>query len=121
MSGEAKDLLRHLLKVSPVERFSATDVLNHAWIKSGNVSSRPLSVAVVGGLTKIQESRTRFRTAVQSIIATMKLGKLRNLSLSAGGSGGSGAGDDADASVASGSTAASSAAAASASGAGASI
>lgn len=39
VSDAAKDLLLHLLKVDPTTRYSATDVLNHPWIKcGGNVS-----------------------------------------------------------------------------------
>jgi serine/threonine protein kinase len=37
VSKAAKDLLMHLLKKDPNERYSATEVLNHPWIKSGGV------------------------------------------------------------------------------------
>ena len=35
VSNSAKDLLSRLLTVEPTERYSATDVLNHPWIKCG--------------------------------------------------------------------------------------
>jgi hypothetical protein len=73
----AKDLVRHLLVVDPKARYSATDVLRHRWVAGGTASARPLSGTYLG-ISKIQAARTRFRGAVQSVIATMKLaGKLR--------------------------------------------
>lgn len=81
----AKDLVRQLLLVDPARRMSAKDVLSHRWVAAGAASSRPLSTALVGGLTKIQNARRRFRGVVKSVIATMKLGKLR--ALSGGGAG----------------------------------
>lgn len=75
-SRTAKDLVRHLLLVDPRARYSALDVLKHRWVAGGNASAKPLP-GTIGGLTKIQAGRTRFRGAVQSVIATMKLGKLR--------------------------------------------
>jgi len=35
VSNSAKDLLSHLLKVEPTQRYSLTEVLNHPWIKYG--------------------------------------------------------------------------------------
>jgi calcium-dependent protein kinase len=35
VSKPAKDLLMRLLKKDPNERYSATEVLNHPWIKCG--------------------------------------------------------------------------------------
>ena len=32
VSEEAKDLIRHLLKVNPVERYTAEEALNHPWV-----------------------------------------------------------------------------------------
>lgn len=32
VSAEAKDLLKHMLKVNPVDRLSATEALQHPWI-----------------------------------------------------------------------------------------
>ena len=80
--------MRHLLVVDPKARFSAGDVLKHRWVAGGTASAKPLP-GTIGGLTKIQAARTRFRGAVQSVIATMKLGKLRALSGAGGGVGGS--------------------------------
>ena len=85
--------MRRLLAVNPTARFSAADVLAHHWVAGGTASQRPLTGTLVG-LAKIQQTRTRFRGAVQSVIATMKLGRFRTLSSSmghghAGGSGGS--------------------------------
>jgi len=76
----AKDLVRGLLVVDPSRRLSASEVLRHSWVAAGNASARPLSAALVGGLSKIQAARMRFRGAVQSVLATIKLGKLRALS-----------------------------------------
>ncbi|KUF85201.1 hypothetical protein AM588_10000844 [Phytophthora nicotianae] len=42
----AKDLIRNLLNVSPQERFSAAQALNHPWIK-GEYSEQPLSSAIL--------------------------------------------------------------------------
>lgn len=69
--------MRQLLVVDPVRRFSADEVLRHCWVAPGNASARPLSSALVGGLSKIQAARMRFRGAVQRVLATIKLGKLR--------------------------------------------
>ncbi|ETI43887.1 CAMK/CAMK1 protein kinase, variant 1 [Phytophthora nicotianae CJ01A1] len=46
VSDGAKDLIRNLLNVSPQERFSAAQALNHPWIK-GEYSEQPLSSAIL--------------------------------------------------------------------------
>jgi serine/threonine protein kinase len=33
VSEEAKDLIRHLLKINPVERYTAEEALNHPWVR----------------------------------------------------------------------------------------
>jgi serine/threonine protein kinase len=33
VSDEAKDLIRHLLKINPVERYTAEEALNHPWVR----------------------------------------------------------------------------------------
>lgn len=45
----AKDLIRHLLNVVPSERFSASQALDHPWIKgvSMEYNEQPLSSAIM--------------------------------------------------------------------------
>lgn len=48
ISDEAKSLISNLLNINPVERFSATDALQHPWIKGHSMSycETPLSSAI---------------------------------------------------------------------------
>jgi calcium/calmodulin-dependent protein kinase I len=46
VSDEAKDLIRHLLKINPVERYTAEEALNHPWVRVFScpvLSSHPMS------------------------------------------------------------------------------
>jgi len=36
ISDGAKDLIKHLIVINPTERFTATQALNHPWIKNTN-------------------------------------------------------------------------------------
>lgn len=50
VSAEAKDLVKKILTVNPVERFSATDSLSHPWIKAVGSSSH-----TTNNKTEVQE------------------------------------------------------------------
>lgn len=66
----AKDLVRHLLHVDPMRRYTAAEVLAHRWVAGGTASQRPLS-GTINNMTQYM-ARSRFRGAVASVIETMK-------------------------------------------------
>ncbi|KAI7989175.1 Calcium-dependent protein kinase 1 [Camellia lanceoleosa] len=55
ISNSAKDLVKKMLRADPKERLSATEVLNHPWMrKDGEASDKPLDIAV---LTRMKQFR----------------------------------------------------------------
>merc|ERR1711988_517111 len=71
VSEEAKDLIRKLLVVNPNERLSATEALNHKWLKSDAGAGNDLS----GAKNQIMRYQAihRLREAVQAIIARNRI------------------------------------------------
>ncbi|KAF5935462.1 hypothetical protein HYC85_026591 [Camellia sinensis] len=55
ISNSAKDLVKKMLRADPKERLSATEVLNHPWMREdGEASDKPLDIAV---LTRMKQFR----------------------------------------------------------------
>ncbi|RAL51026.1 unnamed protein product [Cuscuta campestris] len=55
ISSSAKDLVKKMLRSDPRERFSASEVLNHPWMREdGDASDKPLDIAV---LTRMKQFR----------------------------------------------------------------
>ncbi|XP_021289318.1 calcium-dependent protein kinase 3-like [Herrania umbratica] len=55
VSSSAKDLVRKMLRDDPKERLSASEVLNHPWMREdGDASDKPLDIAV---LTRMKQFR----------------------------------------------------------------
>lgn len=55
ISSSAKDLVKKMLRSDPKERFSASEVLNHPWMREdGDASDKPLDIAV---LTRMKQFR----------------------------------------------------------------
>jgi len=53
VSQDAKDLITHLIKVNPEERYTATQALKHPFIVNNN-NSAPLHSSVAEGLKQVQ-------------------------------------------------------------------
>jgi hypothetical protein len=68
ISSSAKDLIRHLLCVDPVKRYSATDVLRHPWVGGENVSTKALCSGYSKRLIALQ-CRRRLRRGVKVLLA----------------------------------------------------
>ena len=68
ISSSAKDLIRHLLCVDPLKRYSATDVLKHPWVGGQNVSTRALASGYSKRLIALQ-CRRRLRRGVKVLLA----------------------------------------------------
>jgi len=71
ISKEAKDLVRKLLTVDPVKRYTADQVLSHPWIAEGKASLRSFGSQHTQRLAIIQ-SRRILKRAVHMIIAANK-------------------------------------------------
>ncbi|THF96941.1 hypothetical protein TEA_024166 [Camellia sinensis var. sinensis] len=55
ISSSAKDVVKNMLRADPKERASATEVLNHPWMREdGDASDKPIDVAV---LTRMKQFR----------------------------------------------------------------
>lgn len=55
ISSSAKDLVKKMLRADPKERLSASEVLNHPWMRvDGDASDKPLDIAV---LTRMKQFR----------------------------------------------------------------
>ena len=68
ISSSAKDLIRHLLCVDPLKRYSATDVLRHPWVGGENVSTKALCSGYSKRLIALQ-CRRRLRRGVKVLLA----------------------------------------------------
>ena len=68
ISSSAKDLIRHLLCVDPLKRYSATDVLRHPWVGGENVSTKALCTGYSKRLIVLQ-CRRRLRRGVKVLLA----------------------------------------------------
>lgn len=68
ISASAKDLIRHLLCVDPLKRYSATDVLRHPWVGGENVSTKALCSGYSKRLIVLQ-CRRRLRRGVKVLLA----------------------------------------------------
>ena len=68
ISSQAKDLIRHLLCVDPLKRYSATDVLRHPWVGGENVSTKALCSGYSKRLIALQ-CRRRLRRGVKVLLA----------------------------------------------------
>ncbi|XP_078678374.1 calcium/calmodulin-dependent protein kinase type IV-like [Branchiostoma floridae x Branchiostoma belcheri] len=81
VSLSAKDLVERLLVIDPKKRLSATQVLNHPWVK-GKAKSNHLQDTV----TKIKEfnAKRKLKAAMHAVVASSRLG-----SASSGSSAGS--------------------------------
>ncbi|KAB2055269.1 hypothetical protein ES319_A11G025100v1 [Gossypium barbadense] len=69
VSDSAKDLLSKMLRQDPKERLSASEVLNHLWMREdGDASDKPLNVAV---LTRMKQFRAmnKFKKVALKVIA----------------------------------------------------
>jgi len=75
ISDSAKDLVRKLLTVDPEKRFTAAQVLSHAWIGGSAASSAPLSADFSKKLMMFQ-ARKRLKKGVQMIIAINKFSNM---------------------------------------------
>jgi len=71
ISEAAKDLVRKLLTVDPKKRFTAKDVLAHAWI-SGNAASSKQFGAAYAKRVKALQARKKLRKGINMIIAINK-------------------------------------------------
>jgi serine/threonine protein kinase len=57
VSEEAKDLIRHLLKINPVERYTAEEALNHPWVSSiAAVSAAAVSTACMSDCSEAERT-----------------------------------------------------------------
>mmetsp|Transcript_20689 Transcript_20689/g.34816 ORF Transcript_20689/g.34816 Transcript_20689/m.34816 type:complete len:388 (+) Transcript_20689:161-1324(+) len=76
VSEEAKDLIRHLLKINPVERYTAEEALNHPWMlrEGDELALRTLDTSL-SQFKKFHATR-KFKAAAKAIIATQRMSKI---------------------------------------------
>lgn len=76
VSEEAKDLIRHLLKINPVERYTAEEALNHPWmLREGDELAQRTLGASLQQFKKFHATR-KFKAAAKAIIATQRMSKI---------------------------------------------
>lgn len=80
VSEDAKDLIRKLLTTDPDKRFSATDCLNHAWIRADSRMLRRNALISTSQRMKTFNARMTFKTA---ILATRSVMRWKNIANSA--------------------------------------
>ncbi|XP_073418628.1 MAP kinase-activated protein kinase 3 isoform X2 [Dendrobates tinctorius] len=72
VSGEAKEMIQHLLRTEPTERMSITQFMNHSWInQSMAVPQTPLHTARV--LQEDKEHWDEVKEEMTSALATMRV------------------------------------------------
>jgi len=76
VSADAMDLIRKMLCVHQQQRWTAKQLLNHPWIRSGDdeLASRNISNALVE--MKKFNARRRFKSAADAVILTNRMSKL---------------------------------------------
>lgn len=71
ISASAKELVRSLLCVDPVTRFTSAQVLSHPWISGGQASTTAFSASHLARL-KAMQARRKLRRGVHMVIALNK-------------------------------------------------
>jgi len=74
VSDNAKDFIRSLLVVDPLNRISAQDALNHPWISAGDDIALQ-AIDLVDNLNELRRfnAKRKLRQAVMSVIAVNKV------------------------------------------------
>eukprot|EP00929_Paragymnodinium_shiwhaense_P011406 TRINITY_DN11704_c0_g2_i5.p1 TRINITY_DN11704_c0_g2~~TRINITY_DN11704_c0_g2_i5.p1 ORF type:complete len:500 (-),score=149.62 TRINITY_DN11704_c0_g2_i5:379-1878(-) len=71
ISEDAKNLIRHLLKMNPKDRFTAEQALNHVWVKNKapRAADVPLQTSLVDNLKNFR-SKNKLKKAALNVIAS---------------------------------------------------
>ncbi|XP_019151661.1 PREDICTED: calcium-dependent protein kinase 1-like [Ipomoea nil] len=68
ISSSAKDLVKKMLRSDPKERLSATDVLNHPWMREdGDASDKPIDIAVLSRMKQFRAMNKLKKVALKVI------------------------------------------------------
>nr|GME06748.1 calcium-dependent protein kinase 1 [Ipomoea batatas] len=68
ISSSAKDLVKKMLRLDPKERLSATDVLNHPWMREdGDASDKPIDIAVLSRMKQFRAMNKLKKVALKVI------------------------------------------------------
>ncbi|XP_058222485.1 calcium-dependent protein kinase 1 isoform X1 [Rhododendron vialii] len=68
ISSSAKDLVKKMLQSDPKERLSATEVLNHPWIREdGDASDKPIDIAVLSRMKQFRAMNKLKKVALKVI------------------------------------------------------
>lgn len=80
ISEQAKDCVRRLLVANPKDRMTATEALNHPWVREGGVaSSQPIDDTVMKRLKKFSEMTKFKKTALKVIAANLTDAEIQGL------------------------------------------
>jgi len=81
ISEDAKNLIRMLLKMSPRDRFSAEQALNHGWIKDKAPQAKNVSLqsGFVDNLRGFRSQNKLKKAALQIIAGQLSEGQIKNL------------------------------------------
>eukprot|EP00698_Gefionella_okellyi_P023630 TRINITY_DN8127_c0_g1_i1.p1 TRINITY_DN8127_c0_g1~~TRINITY_DN8127_c0_g1_i1.p1 ORF type:complete len:539 (-),score=83.35 TRINITY_DN8127_c0_g1_i1:132-1538(-) len=71
ISDDAKNLLGHLLKVNPTERYDAQETLRHPWITGDSAGTQPLDTVLE--LMRSFNIERKFRKGVFAVMASRRL------------------------------------------------
>nr|ABC47163.2 CDPK1 [Ipomoea nil]AFO63177.1 calcium dependent protein kinase 1 [Ipomoea nil] len=68
ISSSAKDLVKKMLRSDPKERLSATDVLNHPWMREdGDASDKPIDIAALSRMKQFRAMNKLKKVALKVI------------------------------------------------------
>ncbi|CAL0309759.1 unnamed protein product [Lupinus luteus] len=79
ISDSAKDLVRKMLVQDPKKRITATQVLDHPWIKDGNASDKPIASAVLSRMKQFRAMNKLKKLALKVIAENMSAEEIQGL------------------------------------------
>ncbi|KAL3508485.1 hypothetical protein ACH5RR_027886 [Cinchona calisaya] len=79
ISSSAKDLVRKMLTQDPKKRITATQVLEHPWMKAGEASDKPIDSAVLSRMKQFRAMNKLKKLALKVIAESLSAEEIQGL------------------------------------------